>query len=266
MGDSNSKTYRNRALWWHCHFWLCSCDPARWGGPAQDGPKPPRHRERFRLRDALPSVCRPPFAAPNSRSTPKFHHSLTFPLLLVNAGATLQHGRSSSGASSKVPSSFARRKCANQTACRSPTVWSFGIRRGRYIAFPPAYSQSRANATMESVITTPLFLITSMQPLCFHVIAHSFASALSCAFSLLGARKHANSFVCIGLEPLCRLFAPFSAHGSFVFNRLQPLFRKHPGWGCPTSLQDPASQRGRGAHIQLLLLQAQGFQVHGRSH
>src|SRR4029077_10551909 len=117
VGDSNSKTYRNRALWWHCHFWLCSCDPARWGGTAQDGPKPPRHRERFRLRDALPSVCRPPFAASNSRSTPKFRHSLTFPLLLVNAGATLQHGRSSSGASSKVPSSFARRKRGTQTAC-----------------------------------------------------------------------------------------------------------------------------------------------------
>ena len=114
---------------------------------------------------------------------------------------------------------------------QSPTVWSFGIRRGRYIAFAPAYSQSRANATMESVITTPLFLITSMQPLCFHVLAHSFASALSCAFSLLGARKHANSVVCIGLEPLCRLFAPFSSHVSFVFNRLQPLFRKHPGVG-----------------------------------
>jgi hypothetical protein len=33
------------------------------------------------------------------------------------------------------------------------------------------------------------------------------------------------------LPPLCRLFALFSAFVSFVFNRLQPLFRKHPGWG-----------------------------------
>jgi len=45
--------------------------------------------------------------------------------------------------------------------------------------------------------------------------------------------RHTNSFVCIDLAPLCRLFVLFSAFVSFVFNRLQPLFRKHPGWGCP---------------------------------
>src|SRR5216683_1273343 len=44
------------------------------------------------------------------------------------------------------------------------------------------------------------------------------------------AFKPANPFVCIGLEPLCRLFLLFSALVSFVFNRLRPLLRKHPGW------------------------------------
>jgi hypothetical protein len=33
------------------------------------------------------------------------------------------------------------------------------------------------------------------------------------------------------LQPLVPLFALFSALPSFVFNRLQPLFPKHPGWG-----------------------------------
>ena len=47
----------------------------------------------------------------------------------------------------------------------------------------------------------------------------------------LQAFKHTNSFVCIDLAPLCRLFASFFAFVSFVFNCLQPLFQKHPGWG-----------------------------------
>jgi N-6 DNA methylase len=40
-----------------------------------------------------------------------------------------------------------------------------------------------------------------------------------------------KSIVFIPLPPLCALFSPFSAFVSFVFNRLQPLFRKHPGVG-----------------------------------
>jgi hypothetical protein len=40
-----------------------------------------------------------------------------------------------------------------------------------------------------------------------------------------------NSFACKQLQPLSPLFALFSALPSFVFNRLQPLLRKHPGWG-----------------------------------
>lgn len=42
--------------------------------------------------------------------------------------------------------------------------------------------------------------------------------------------KRANSFVCIDLEPLCPLFVLFAALVSFVFNRLQPLFRKRRGY------------------------------------
>jgi hypothetical protein len=47
------------------------------------------------------------------------------------------------------------------------------------------------------------------------------------------ALKRTNSFVCIGLPLLCPLFPLFSALAPFVFNRLQPLFPKHPGGGVP---------------------------------
>jgi hypothetical protein len=45
----------------------------------------------------------------------------------------------------------------------------------------------------------------------------------------------------------CDLFAPFFAPLPFVFNRLQPLFPKHPGWGYP--LPPDAAQR----HLRALL-------------
>src|SRR5216683_2893215 len=41
----------------------------------------------------------------------------------------------------------------------------------------------------------------------------------------------ANSFAYKQLPPLSPLFALFFALPSFVFNRLQPLLPKHPGWG-----------------------------------
>ncbi len=65
---------------------------------------------------------------------------------------------------------------------------SCGAVWNRYIAFNPAYSQSSLYSTMDHAITTPLFLITSLQPLCFHVIAHSFPqrrSAIRFAFNNL---------------------------------------------------------------------------------
>src|SRR6266404_8270200 len=136
---------------------------------------------------------------------------------------------------------------------------SCGAVWNRYIAFNPAYSQSSLYSTMEHAITTPLFLITSLQPLCFHVIAHSFPhrrSAIRFAFNNLhtlsvatgggtpgipiqdfsasvSSRLCGKSHVLNSLQPLVPLSALFSALPSFVFNRLQPLFPKHPGWGVP---------------------------------
>jgi len=47
-----------------------------------------------------------------------------------------------------------------------------------------------------------------------------------CSLCLCG-----KSILFIVLEPLCPLFPLFSALAPFVFNRLQPLFPKHPGGG-----------------------------------
>jgi len=116
---------------------------------------------------------------------------------------------------------------------------------------------------MDHTITTPLFLITSLQPLCFHVIAHSFPqrrSAIRFAFNNLhtlsvatgggtpgipiqdfsasvSSRLCGKSHVLNSLQPLVPLSALFSALPSFVFNRLQPLFSKTPGVGgtCPSA-------------------------------
>src|SRR5258708_1885891 len=78
-----------------------------------------------------------------------------------------------------------------------------------------------------------------------HVAPLSLVASVDCAYFLSprgvpfiipdvrGFRpfQRAISFVYKTLPPLCRLFALFSAFVSFVFNRLQPLFQKHPGRG-----------------------------------
>jgi hypothetical protein len=105
---------------------------------------------------------------------------------------------------------------------------------------------------------TPLLPITSLQPEQFHAITHSFAQWRTNIPTILNSlrtlsivtgvypspfpssdfqtSRRAKSFVCIGLLPLCLLSAVFSALASFVFNRLEPLSTKHPGWGTSHAL------------------------------
>ncbi len=60
--------------------------------------------------------------------------------------------------------------------------------------------------------------------------------------SSIQALRSANSFACKQLPPLSPLFALFSTLSSFVFNRLQPLLREHPGWGwLPRPAEAPTS-------------------------
>src|SRR6266478_5180258 len=62
--------------------------------------------------------------------------------------------------------------------------------------------------------------------------------AVSVSQSLCG-----KSRVLINLQPLCLLFALFSALPSFVFKSLQPLFAKHPGWGVAATFLGRPSLR-----------------------
>ncbi len=111
-----------------------------------------------------------------------------------------------------------------------------------------------------SDIASSFLPITSLQPLHFHAIAHSFAlngnfffrqplfpsNLSSVALCLCG-----KACVFADLPPLYRLFALFSTLVPFLFNRLQPLFPKcrgwgipdastgHPGWGYPLGVSTP---------------------------
>jgi hypothetical protein len=84
-----------------------------------------------------------------------------------------------------------------------------------------------------------LSVATGLPAVAGGTIHHSRRQTFRCAFCiecLYGTFRHAKSFVCIGLLPLCRLFALFSALASFVFNRLEPLSTKHPGGGTSHAL------------------------------
>jgi hypothetical protein len=95
-----------------------------------------------------------------------------------------------------------------------------------------------------------------LPPLCFHTLTNCF-SRNPFVFTLIcvapgchpSASLHPHesrvtshkSRPFILLEPLCRLFGLFSALVSFVFNRLQPFFPKHPGGGYPDISEGHAS-------------------------
>jgi hypothetical protein len=174
---------------------------------------------------------------------------------------------------------------------------SCGAVRNRYIASNPAYSPSRVNIAMDCAIATSLFLITSMQPLYFqvHTFFHSSAPlsavhSITCALFLstpgvspsgipiqgfsapASLCLRGKSHVLSSLQPLVPLFALFSALRSFVFNRLQPLFPKHPGWGYldlwtsmlfdAQNVRQPSATWTRRAHPTIIAASSR-FQVHG---
>ncbi len=70
-----------------------------------------------------------PFTAPNSHSPPKFHHSLSFTLLLKYTRATLHHGRPCPGPNRKAASSSARRSAPRLSAPNVLTFRPSGLQR-----------------------------------------------------------------------------------------------------------------------------------------
>jgi hypothetical protein len=171
-----------------------------------------------------------PFTAPNSRLRSKFHHSLLFTLPVRLSHATLPHGRPRPDPNLDARFSSTSSSAPPTTRCPPLTAHSLF----------PAFS-------------TPLLPITSLQPQQFQAITHSFPQrraaipsifnsfrTLSIATGVypsiipddrLSDFRRVNPFVYKSLVPLCHLFSLLSAFVSFVFNRLQPLFPKHPGWG-----------------------------------
>src|SRR6266849_1481541 len=87
----------------------------------------------------------------------------------------------------------------------------------RYIGSNPAYSQRRVDVTMDHAIATSLFLITSMQPFCFHAIANSSPQrgfAIRCPFNNLRTLSNA-----IGGGALL----PFTAFDHSLISPLTPV-------------------------------------------
>jgi len=112
----------------------------------------------------------------------------------------------------------------------------------------------RRDFTLTPVLT-PLFPITSIQPLYFHTIAHSFAPRRHLIPSIFNSFRTllpltANSFFrplpCVPLIffPASGLKSRVSSHlpplwkpekvNLFLFNQFQPLLPKHPGWRIST--------------------------------
>jgi len=136
--------------------------------------------------------------------------------------------------------------------------------------FPPHSPQCAAASLLTTHHPLPTLFLP---PLCFHTLTNCF-SRNPFIFTLicvapgchLSASLHPQvtshkSRPFILLEPLCRLFAPFSALASFVFSRLQPLFPKcrgaasadplggHPGRECLQHLRSELRLRRHMRHV-----------------
>ena len=177
-----------------------------------------------------------PFAAPNSHSTPKIHHSLTFALLRKNTDATVPHGRPDRASFSppvfpfqSFPPANLLRACPSGSRASAPSFLQRPI-----VVLPSAPLNSR-----------PLILLQTLcrceksQPLWNQANPNSFAKTRGgippeAAQTFSGAHgvSVANPF----LSSICRLFALFFHLPCFVFSNLGPLFPNYRGWGIPNAL------------------------------
>jgi len=119
----------------------------------------------------------------------------------------------------------------------------------------PAFPFRQRRDLALTPVPTPLLPITSIQPLYFHTIAHSFPPRRHLIPSIFNSFRTlfpltAISFFrppsCVPLIffPVSRLKSRVSSHlpplwkpkkvNFFLFNQFQPLLPKHPGWGIST--------------------------------
>jgi hypothetical protein len=199
----------------------------------------PRSTPKFALfASRSVSTGRPlPFAARNSRSTLKIHHSLTFALLLKNTDATVPHGCPCPGPNLETPSSSAHSSAPPFPTTHYPPPTTHSL------LFAPLFSYSLApiREGYKSLLppTRPhrfLFSLLSCtykslfpQPLCFHIDLRcpGVSPKLLCACPSVRRVSVANPF----FSSICRLFALYLHLSPFVFINLEPLFPKHPGGG-----------------------------------
>ena len=96
-------------------------------------------------------------------------------------------------------------------------------------SFPPAIRRVSERAVLPS-LTTHYSLPTTHYPL---PTTH-FRARLSTG---RGPRVTSHAFSCA-----CRLFVAPKKVNSFAIKQIQPLFAKHPGWGCPSAISVLRSQ------------------------
>jgi hypothetical protein len=65
---------------------------------------------------------------------------------------------------------------------------------------------------------------------------------------------------CNRLQPLCPLFAAFSTPRLFVFNSLQPLLQKHPGWGYPGPMDGLSARVDEASRCRRWFCRTPGWQ------
>src|SRR6266436_9608674 len=174
-----------------------------------------------------------PFAAPNSRSPPKFDHSLLFTLLLKYPRATLPHGRPRPRPNLEPPSPPTRpaSPLPATTPCPLPTThYPFSFSRLRALNSFASYHVPAAPAVS---CDYALFCATARRyPSYFQWLPHSFYRHGGVPFIIPDVQTFGPANMpTLLLSNACRLFAVSCELPSFVFNRLEPLFQKHPGGG-----------------------------------
>ena len=201
-------------------------------------------RVRFLTFSVEPPFGSSPFTAPNSRSPPKFDHSLSFTLLPKYTRATLHHGRPCPGPNHEAPSSPTRASAPPRPTHYPPptthslfasiicTTWRQYLSRSQQL---PHTSRLHGRVRLQ-------FQILSVLSMSLWQIPCSQQFAASCA-------------------SLCALFrAPFLCFQSFGAS-----FHKTPGWGVPQHFLRQASLPSTPTPL-LLITSLQPLYFHAITH
>jgi hypothetical protein len=102
------------------------------------------------------------------------------------------------------------------------------------------------SAAYKSLFSQPLCFLIDTKPRGCRGADFQFSISVAPRRRLPRPARGGKSHAFRNLQPLCPLFALFSTLLSFVFNNLQPLLPKHPGWGCHGLRAPPLCGRSGG--------------------